>query len=95
MTVPLSGVTDVQKIAVKLTGVTSSNVLPDTTVSTNMLIGDVNGDKTVNRTDVTITRGQVGMPVNGSNFREDVKVTGAINSTDAKAVQKAVGHTLP
>nr|MBA3543949.1 hypothetical protein [Chthoniobacterales bacterium] len=97
MTVPVSGVTDVQKISVKLKGVTdsSSNVLPETTVSANMLIGDVNADKTVNRTDVTVTRGQVGMVVRVSNFREDVKVSGAINSADVKAVQAANGHTLP
>jgi photosystem II stability/assembly factor-like uncharacterized protein len=97
MTVPLSGVSDVQKISVELTGVKDSfsNVLPDTTISAKILIGDVNSDKAVNKTDVTITRGQVGMPVNSSNFREDVKVSGTINSTDAKAVQNAVGHALP
>lgn|GEM_PF-2564261 len=97
MTVPLSGVTDVQKITLKLTGITDSagNVLPDTTVSANMLIGDVNGNKIVDRTDATLTRGQIGMPVNAANFREDVKVNGAIASNDAKAVQVANGHSLP
>ncbi len=97
MTVPLTGVTDVQKITVKLTGVTDSsgNVLPDTSVSANMLIGDVNADKIVNRTDVTLTKAQIGMPVSGTNFRDDVKVNGAINSADAKAVQAANGHSLP
>ena len=65
------------------------------TVSANLLIGDVNGDKTVDRTDVTLTRGQVGVPVSGSNFREDVKVNGAINSADVKAVRAANGHSLP
>ena len=65
MTVPLTGVTDVQMITMKLSGVTdsSNNVLPDTLVSANMLIGDVNGDKTVNSVDVSLTRSQVGMPV--------------------------------
>ena len=39
MAVPLSGVIDVQMIAVKLSGVTdsSNNLLPDTLVSANML----------------------------------------------------------
>jgi photosystem II stability/assembly factor-like uncharacterized protein len=97
MTVPFSGVTDVQKVTVKLTGVTDSagHVLPETTVSANMLIGDVNSDKIVNRTDVTLTRGQVGVPVSGSNFREDVNGNGAIVSADAKAVQAANGHRVP
>ena len=82
MTVNLRGVTDVQKITVTLSDVTSSTsqVLPDTSVSANMLIGDTNGDKTVNNSDVRQTRDQVGMAVTESNFREDVMVNGAITS---------------
>ena len=61
MTVPLTDVTDVQTLTVTLTGVTdaSSQVLPPTSVSANMLIGDVNGDTTVNNTDANLTKGQV------------------------------------
>jgi hypothetical protein len=96
MTVKLSGVTDVQKITVTLSGVTSdtSQVLPDTPVSANMLIGDTNGDKTVNNPDVTQTRGQVGMPVTASNFREDVTIDGAITSADVSLVRSDLGHSL-
>ena len=97
MTVPLSGVTDVQTITVTLNGVTdtSSQVLPPTPVSANMLIGDVNGDKTVNTTDVTLTKGQIGVPVTSSNFRDDVNVNGTITSADSKQVKSNVGHSLP
>ncbi|MDQ3197831.1 MAG: YCF48-related protein [Verrucomicrobiota bacterium] len=97
MTVPLSGVADVQKLTVTLTGVTdvSSQVLPSTPVSLNVLIGDTNGDKSVDTTDVTLTRGQVGMAVTGSNFRDDVRVDGTITSADVKQVRTAVGHSLP
>jgi hypothetical protein len=54
MTVNLTGVTDVQKITVTLSNVTSSTsqVLPDTAVSANMVIGDTDGDKTVSNSDV-------------------------------------------
>ena len=78
MTLPLTGVTDVQMITVKLSGITdsSNNVLPDTLVSANMLIGDANGDKTVNSVDVSLTRSQLGMPVTSANFREDVRISG-------------------
>jgi len=97
MTVPLSGATDVQTITVTLNGVTdtSSQVLPPTPVSASILIGDVNGDRTVNTTDVTLTRGQIGMPVTSSNFREDVNVSGTITSADSKQVKSDVGHSLP
>jgi len=96
MTVKLSGVTDVQKITVTLSGVTSdtSQVLPDTPVGANMLIGDTNGDKTVNNPDVTQTRGQVGMPVTASNCREDVNIDGAITSADVSLVRSDLGHSL-
>jgi len=89
MTVPLIGVTDVQTLTITLTGVTdaSSQVLPTTPVSGNMLIGDVNGDKKVNNTDVSVTRGQVGMAVTIENFREDVRISGTITSADPRAVQ--------
>jgi hypothetical protein len=70
-------------------------VLPDTALSANMLIGDTNGDKTVNNSDVRQTRGQVGLPVTGTNFREDVKVNGAITSKDVSLVRSNLGHSLP
>jgi photosystem II stability/assembly factor-like uncharacterized protein len=97
MTVPLSGVSDVQTLTVTLSGVTdsTSQVLPPTPVSVHMLIGDTNGDKTVNNADVNLTKGQVGMAVSGSNFREDVKIDGQINSTDVRQVKGAIGHILP
>jgi len=97
MTVPLTGVADVQTLTVTLTDVTdvSSQVLPDTAISANMLIGDVNGDKGVNNTDLGLTRDQLGMPVTSANFREDVRVSGTINSGDVRAVREAKGHRLP
>lgn len=97
MTVKLTGVADVQKITVTLSDVTSgaSQVLPDTSVSANMLIGDVNKSKAVNNADVMLTRGQIGVAVGAANFREDVDVSGAISSADVSAVRANVGHSLP
>ncbi len=97
MTVNLRRVDDVQQISVTLRNVTSSStqVLPDTAVSMNVLIGDTDGNKIVNPADVNRTRSQVGMAVTSSNFREDVRVDGAINNTDVRAVRNAVGHNLP
>jgi len=97
MTVPLTGVTDVQTLTVTLTDVTdaSSQVLPDTAITANLLIGDVNGDKIVNTTDLNMTRDQVGVPVTSANFRDDVRVNGTINFGDVRAVREARGHRLP
>jgi len=87
----------VQKVTVTLSNVTnaSSEVLPTTAVSMNVLIGDVDANKTVDRPDVTLAQGQVGMAVTASNFREDVRPDGAITSGDVKQVRAALGHTLP
>ena len=97
MTVNLTGVTDVQKITVTLSDVTSSTsqVLPDTSVSANMLIGDTTSDKTVSSVDVSQTRGQIGVPVTNANFREDVMVDGMIKQADVRQVRAALGHQLP
>ena len=97
MTVNLTGVTDVQKITVTLSGVTASlgQVVPDTAVSVNMLVGDVTGNKTVNSSDVSQTKLQSGQAVTLANFREDVNVNGQINGTDVSLVKLRVGSGLP
>ena len=97
MTVNLRNVADVQQITLTLMNVMSGSgqVLPDTAVSMNVLAGDVDGNKTVDINDVNLTRNQVGMPLTDSNFREDVRVDGAINNPDVKTVRHDVGHNLP
>jgi uncharacterized MnhB-related membrane protein len=64
-------------------------------VSMGVLVGDVNGNATVNASDVSLTKSQVGAPVTGSNFREDVNVNGTISSTDVALVKSEVGTALP
>jgi hypothetical protein len=97
MTVNLTGVTDVQMITVTLSNVTDSfaQVLPDTAVSMNMLIGDTSGNKAVSAGDVAQTKGQSGQPVGAGNFRNDVNVSGSINAGDVAQVKANSGHSLP
>jgi len=87
----------VQKITMTLTNVMSSGgqLLGSAAVSMNVLVGDVDANKTVEQTDVTLTRNQVGMPIGASNFREDVRVDGKINANDVRSVRNALGHNLP
>jgi Dockerin type I domain len=97
MTVNLTGVTDVQKITVTLSNVTDSfaQVLPDTAVSVNMLIGDTNGNKSVNASDIGQTKGQSGAAVTSANFRTDVNANGSVSASDIAQVKANAGHTLP
>jgi uncharacterized delta-60 repeat protein len=97
MIVNLTGVTDVQRITVTLSGVTDTfgQVLPETGVSVNMLIGDINGNRTVNATDIGAVKTQSGAPVTGANFRADVAANGVINATDIGLVKSRSGQFLP
>ena len=65
MTVNLVGVSDVQKLTLSLSNATDvfAQVLPTTAVSMNLLVGDTNGNKTVNATDIGQTKGQSGAAV--------------------------------
>ncbi|PYK85483.1 MAG: hypothetical protein DMF47_10110 [Verrucomicrobia bacterium] len=96
MTVNLTGVANAQTLTVTLSGVTDefSQVLPDTPVSVNMLIGDTSGNGVVNATDVAQTKAQVGQPVTGSNFRTDVNASGIINATDVAIVKAHSGQSI-
>jgi hypothetical protein len=97
MTVPLSGVTDIQKITVTLSNVTNNvgQVFPNTAVSMNVLAGDTNGNRTVNATDIGQTKAQSGVPVSAATFRTDTTANGAISASDIGQVKANSGHTLP
>ena len=97
MTVNLTGVADMQKITLTLSDVTDvfSQVVPDTAVSMNLLIGDTTGSKIVNSTDVSQTKVQSGHPLSNGNCREDVDASGAINGTDVSIVKLHVGSGVP
>ena len=95
VTVNLTGVTNVQRITVTLSNVNDGTHMGNVPVSMGVLVGDVNGNATVNASDVSLTKSQVGQAVSGSNFREDVNVNGTISSTDVAQVKANVGTALP
>jgi len=95
VTINLSGVTNAQTITVTLHNVNNGNVTGDVSVSMGVLAGDVNGNATVNASDVSLTKSQVGQTVDSGNFREDVNASGTISSTDVAIVKSDVGTSLP
>jgi hypothetical protein len=97
MTVNLTAVDDVQKITVKLSNVTDtfSQVLPDTNVSMNVLLGDSTGNKSVNATDISLAKTKPGEVVDVTNFREDVTASGDINASDITAIKVHSGNSVP
>jgi hypothetical protein len=97
MTINLTGVANAQTVTVTLSNVTDnfSQTLADTAISAGFLLGDTNGNRVVNASDVSQTKGQAGQQVTGSNFRTDVNANGTINATDASLVKANLGTALP
>ena len=97
MTIDLNGVSDMQKLVLTLHNVTDrfSQVMPDTPIAVNMLIGDVTGNKSVNASDVSLTKSRSGSATNASNFREDVTDNGTISASDITLVKSHSGASVP
>ena len=94
--VPLTAVTNGQTITVTLTNVTDTRgqVLPPTSVSIRVLLGDTNGDGSVNAGDARQTRNRSGQATAATNFRSDVNSDGIINTGDALIVRSRSGTSV-
>ena len=97
VTANITGAADVQRLTLTLSNMTDSfaQVLPDTTLDVNILIGDTNANKSVSASDVGQTKAQAGVPVTAANFREDVIPNGSISASDIGQVKADAGHTVP
>jgi hypothetical protein len=99
VTIPLTNVANVQTINVRLNGVNSALAdavsADDVTIPMSVLVGDTNGNGSVNAGDVAQTKGQSGQPVTAANFREDVNANGSVNAGDVALVKSKSGTSLP
>lgn len=92
VTLPLTNVANAQTISVQLNGVNGSTGL---TIPMSLLVGDSNGDGSVNAADAQLVRGQSGAAAGAANFRADVNCDGTVNIADAATVRAASGSGLP
>jgi hypothetical protein len=60
-----------------------------------ILLGDVDGNKTVDSKDVNAVSAKVGPNASSTNFRDDVNVDGTINQTDVGITQNQLGTFIP
>ncbi|MGI8819546.1 MAG: RHS repeat domain-containing protein [Chthoniobacterales bacterium] len=95
VTIDLSDVNDAQFLSVRLNDVSDGSNTGDVVVSFRLLFGDTNGDGTVNTGDRLQTAGRQGQPLSAANFRSDVNMDGAIDSTDVDLVRAEAGSGLP
>jgi hypothetical protein len=89
VTVPLTNVGDAQTINVTLFGVNGAgNVI----IPMRLLTGDLNGNATVNASDVALAKSRLGQLVDSTNFKADVNANGAINAADVSIVKSHMGN---
>ncbi len=82
--------------------ITANNVTDDmgktltsASVAMGLLLGDVNGDRVVDRTDFMVVKSNRGQPIDETNFRSDVSNDGFIDDSDVRLVLRERGTTLP
>ncbi|MDQ6860651.1 MAG: PKD domain-containing protein [Verrucomicrobiota bacterium] len=96
VTVNVANVSDQQHLVIILNGVQDSAgaVMNNIPGRVDILVGDVNGDGTVNAADATIARNRSGQLTDVNNFRADVNFDGTVNAADATVVRNASGHAV-
>ncbi len=95
VTVPLTNVTNAQRITVTLFGVNDGTTTGSVTAPMAVLLGDTTADGTVNVNDINQTKALSGVGTSGSNFRNDANVNGAIDAPDISLVKSQSGNSLP
>ncbi len=95
--VPLSGVTDQQRLTVTATNLTAvdGGVLASANLTAGFLVGDTTGNGLVNASDISQTKSHSGEAATMTNFKNDVNVNGLINASDISTVKSRSGNALP
>jgi hypothetical protein len=93
----LTGLPNAQRITLSLGNVSDadSNSVATLPLTMGLLIGDANGDGSVNSGDAAVTRNNSGHVTDATNFRADYNLDGAINSGDASITRNRSGTAVP
>ncbi len=94
MTAQLTGVTSAEVVTLRVQNINGDGQ-PHGDVPFGFLTADVNGNRTVNASDVALTKSQSGQPVDATNFKSDVNANGSINASDVALVKSKSGTALP
>ncbi len=97
MRVELTGVSDAQTVTINPSNIVDEfgEGIAGAAVNMGALLGDANGDRSVNSGDALITRNRSGQVLSATNFRSDVNTDGFLNSADVIAVRARSGNFLP
>jgi len=94
MTAQLTGVTSAEVVTLRVQNINGDGQLHGD-VPFGFLTGDVNGNRTVNASDVALAKSQSGQATNATNFRSDVNANGMINASDLAVIKSKAGTGLP
>lgn len=94
ISVPLIGVADAQIVTLHVANVNGSG-LPTGDVNFGFLIGDANGNRKVDKPDQQQIQTDKGQPVTGSNFRDDINLSGVVDKPDLQLVSANKNHSIP
>ena len=95
VTVPLTNVANAQRITLTLFSVNDGANAANVAIPTGVLLGDTNGNGSVNASDVGQTKALSGQTTTAANFRTDVNVSGSISAADIGLVKSKSGTSLP
>jgi hypothetical protein len=90
--VTLTGVPDNSRVAISLSAVNGTG---NAGAAIGFLVGDVNGSRSVNASDISGVKARSGQTADSGNFRFDLNASGSINATDISAVKARSGLVLP
>jgi hypothetical protein len=95
LTLNLDSVADQQSMVISVSGMSDGTNAGTLSIPVSFLVGDANGDGTINSADATLTRNGSGQSADATNFRMDFNTDGTINSADATLVRALSGHFIP
>ena len=84
---------DNQRVTVSLTNVGGLGL--DVSASMGFLVGDINGSRSVNASDISAVKANLNVTVGAANFRMDVNTSGTITQSDVSAAKARSGLVLP
>lgn len=94
VTVNLNQVSNAQTITVNLIGLTDGVTTDTVSVPMSVLVGDIGTNGSVNSSDITKIKLQIGQPVTASTYRYDVTAGGLIALADVFLIESLTGTGL-
>lgn len=94
VTIPLTNVANdsgVITIEITLFGVNDGSANGNVMIPMGVRLGDVNGNGSINASDVSLCKTHLGQTVDATNFRADINTNGAINGSDVGIVKSQIG----